>query len=121
MLAILISLASNLAALLIAERLINTWIPSGFSVTHEWIGLAIVVALLTVANSFILPILRFVLKPLIWLTLGILGFALNGVLIYLVDIFSTGLTINGLVPLVLATVVIGATNATISYLTKAFK
>lgn len=116
MLAILISLASNLAALLIAERLIT-----GFSVTHDWVGLAIVVVLLAVANSLILPILRFVLKPLIWLTLGILGFVLNGVLIYLVDIFSTGLTINGLVPLVLATVVIGATNATISYLTQAFK
>ncbi len=116
MLAILISLASNLAALLIAERLIT-----GFSVTHDWVGLAIVVVLLTVANSFILPMLRFVLKPLIWLTLGLLGFALNGVLIYLVDIFSTGLTINGLVPLVLATVVIGAVNATIGYLTKAFK
>ena len=115
MVSIIIGLVSNLVALLVAERLIT-----GFSVTHDWMGLAIVVVLLTVANAIVLPILRFMLKPLIWLTLGILGFVLNGVLIYLVDIFSTGLTINGLVPLILATVVIGATNATIGYLASIF-
>lgn len=112
----MIGLGSNLAALLAAEYLIT-----GFSVTDDWMGIAIVVLLLTLANSFVLPILRFMLKPLIWLTLGILGFVLNGVLIYLVDIFSSGLTISGLIPLVLATVVIGAVNATISLAAKAFK
>lgn len=116
MLSILIGLGSNLAALLAAEYLID-----GFAVTDDWMGIAIVVLLLTLANSFVLPILRFMLKPLIWLTLGILGFVLNGVLIYLVDIFSSGLTISGLIPLVLATVVIGAVNATISFGAKAFK
>lgn len=116
MIRIALSLVSNLAALLIAERLIT-----GFSVTNDWIGIAIVVALLTIANSIILPIIRFTLKPLIWLTAGLLGFVVSGLLIYLVDIASEGITIDGLVPLVLATIVIGAVNATIAFFTKAFK
>lgn len=116
MLSIVISLASNLAALLIAGRVI-----SGFSVTSDWVGIGIVVVLLAIANSLVLPILRTILKPLVWLTFGLLGFILNGLLIYGVDKLSTGLTIDGIVPLVLATVVIGAVNATISYVTKIFK
>ncbi len=115
MVRILIGLVSNLAALLAAEYLIT-----GFSVTNDWAGLAIVVGLFTLANSFVLPILRFMLKPLIWLTLGLLNFALNGVLIYVVDIVSDGITIDGLIPLLLATVVMGAVNATIAYGAKAF-
>ncbi|TSC83288.1 MAG: hypothetical protein G01um101419_118, partial [Parcubacteria group bacterium Gr01-1014_19] len=45
---------------------------------------------------------------------------LNGVLIYVVDIVSDGITIDGLIPLLLATVVMGAVNATIAYGAKAF-
>ena len=99
---IIIGLVSNLVAILLAEYLIT-----GF--------------LFTIANSFILPILRFVFKPLIWLTAGLLALAFNGLLIYIVDILSAGITISGPIPLILATIVIGMVNATFAYGAKAFK
>lgn len=113
---IIIGLISNLAAILLAEYLI-----SGFQVVNNWQGFAIVVILFTIANSFVLPMLRFVLKPLIWLTAGLLALALNAALIYIVDILSAGITISGLIPLILATIVIGMVNATFAYGAKAFK
>ena len=113
---IIIGLISNLAAILLAEYLI-----SGFQVVNNWQGFAIVVILFTIANSFVLPMLRFVLKPLIWLTAGLLALALNAALIYIVDILSAGITISGLIPLILATIVIGMVTATFAYGAKAFK
>ncbi|KKU77083.1 MAG: hypothetical protein UY12_C0023G0015 [Parcubacteria group bacterium GW2011_GWA2_47_8b] len=113
---IIIGLVSNLVAILLAEYLIT-----GFQVVNDWKGFAIVVILFTIANSFILPILRFVFKPLIWLTAGLLALAFNGLLIYIVDILSAGITISGPIPLILATIVIGMVNATFAYGAKAFK
>lgn len=113
---VIIGLISNWLALMAAERLI-----ADFHVVDDWIGLITVVALFTLANSLVLPAARIILKPLLWLTLGLGSFVLNGALIYLVDIYSEGITINGFLPLILATVVIGAINATISYITKILK
>jgi putative membrane protein len=113
---LLINLGSNLAAILAAEYFV-----AGFHVSHEPVGLAIVVILFTIVNSLILPIIRFILKPLIWLTLGLLALVINGALIYFVDKLSDSITIEGLVPLMLATVIIGMVNATVAYGAKVFK
>lgn len=113
---IIVGLISNWLALMAAEYLI-----SGFSVVDDLLGLITVVALFTLANSLILPALRIILKPLFWLTLGLGPLVLNGVLIYLVDIYSEGITISGFVPLLLATVVVGAVNATVGYAVKILK
>lgn len=113
---IIVGLVSNWLALMAAEYLI-----SGFHVVDDLVGLVTVVALFTLANSIILPAVRIILKPLLWLTLGLGSFVLNGALIYLVDIYSEGITIDGFVALLLATVVVGAVNATIGYITKILK
>ena len=107
---------SNLAAILITEYFVP-----GFQVTHDPVGLAVVVALFMVANSIILPVLRTVLKPLIWLTAGLLGIALNGILLYIVDKLSEGITISGLSALIISTIVIGVVNATLSYGARIFR
>ena len=109
-------LISNLAAILITEYFVP-----GFQVTHDPVGLAVVVALFMVANSIILPVLRTVLKPLIWLTAGLLGIALNGILLYIVDKLSEGITISGLSALIISTIVIGVVNATLSYGARIFR
>lgn len=116
MLKLIINLGSNLAALLAAEYLIE-----GFEVTNDWLGLAIVVVMFTIANSLILPMVRMILKPLIWLTMGLLGVALNGILIFFIDKLSDGITISGLTALLLGTLVIGVVNATIAYGARVFK
>lgn len=115
MLKLIIALISNLAAVLVAE-----YVVIGFNVTDNIVGFAIVVALLTVANSFFLPMLRFIAKPFSWLTLGLLPFILNGALIYAVDFISGGITISGLLPLLYATVIIGIINALFALGAKAF-
>ena len=112
---LILSLVSNTVAILVTEYLVTN-----FHVTHDPIGFIIVVALFTLANSIVLPVLRTILKPLIWLTAGLLGVALNGILLYVVDKLSDGLTINGLSALLVATLIIGVVNATISYGAKIF-
>lgn len=107
----LISLVSNAIAIFAAEYFVP-----GFEVTNDWSGLAIVVLLFTAANSLVLPVLRFILKPLIWLTLGLFSLVINGALIYVVDILSEGITISGLLPLLLATIIIGLINAIFSWI-----
>lgn len=113
---VIIALGSNFLALWLSEYLV-----SGFHVTDDVLSFIIVLLLFTVANSLILPMANFVLKPLRILTLGLLGLILNAVLIYAVDFLSEGLTIEGIVPLLLATIIVGAVNGTIAYGTKAFK
>lgn len=116
MLRLIIALASNLVAILAAEYLIE-----GFEVTNDWVGFSIVVLLFTIANSLILPMLRLILKPLIWLTLGLGAVIINGALIYAVDILSEGITISGFTALLLATILIGLINAFFALGAKAFK
>lgn len=116
MLRLLIALISNAVAILAAKYFVT-----GFEVTSDYVGFAVLVVLFTVANSLILPMLRFILKPLIWLTLGLGAVVINGVLIYIVDILSNSITISGLIPLLLATVIIGLVNAIFALGAKAFK
>ena len=113
---IIIALISNFAAIFIAEYLVKD-----FQVTNDPIGVAIIVILFSIANNFFLPMLRFVFKPLSWLTLGLFPVLLNGLLIYVVDFLSDGITINGLLPLVYATIIIGIVNAFFAWGAKAFK
>lgn len=115
MLKLLIALVSNLAAILTAKYLV-----AGFEVTNDLVKLAILVVLFTIANSLILPMLRMIFKPFIGITLGLLAVALNGVLIYIIDIISDSITISGFIPLVLATIIIGLVNAIFALGAKAF-
>lgn len=115
MLKLIIALISNLTAVLVAKYLVI-----GFDVTNNIAGFAIVVALFTIANSFLLPMLRFIAKPFSWLTLGVLPLILNGVLIYAVDFISAGITINGLLSLLFATIIIGIINALFALGARAF-
>lgn len=116
MLRIIIALISNFIAVLVAEYFVT-----GFRTTDDPIGLAIVVILFAVANSFFLPMFRFIFKPLSWVTLGLFPVILNGILIYLVDFISDSITISGLLPLIYATIIFGIINAFFVLGMKAFK
>ena len=73
----------------------------------DWLTAALI---LTAINVFVRPLLKFLFGPLIVLTLGTFMFVINLITIYLLDKFSTTLTINGLVPLFWATVIISLIN-----------
>ncbi len=81
---------------------------TGFSVTHDPSGLIILSAIFTVLQFFLKPILRILFLPLIFLTLGLFTLVINALLLFALDIWSPHLTIDGLVPLLVATLVITA-------------
>ncbi|MDP2696200.1 MAG: phage holin family protein [bacterium] len=113
---IIMALLSNWLALWLSDKYIVN-----FDVVNETTPFVIVVILLAIANSFFLPMLRFMFKPFIWLTAGLLAVVLNGAMIYLVDFFSDSITINGLLPLLYATILFGVINALFALGAQAFK
>lgn len=113
---LVIGFASNLVALLVSAYFL-----AGFEITDDWVGRLIVALLFTLANSIILPVARAIVSPISWLTFGLLPVLINGILIYAVDIFSDGITINGILPLVVATIIFGMINATFAFTAKILK
>lgn len=101
----LFSLFSNLLAFIIAKTYIV-----GFMVTGELRQLLIVVAVFTVINTFIRPILKLILGPIIILTFGLGILVVNALMLYLLDYFSKNVIIQGLEPLAYATLIISAVN-----------
>ncbi|MEK7573949.1 MAG: phage holin family protein [Patescibacteria group bacterium] len=110
---IILFIVVNALALLIAARFVKDFIFEG-----NLTALLTAAVILTLGNTFIRPLLKFVLAPLINLTFGVLAIAINASFIYLLDKFSPSLIINGLKPLILATVIISLVNIVANFLTK---
>ncbi len=102
---LIFSLLANLVALLAAAYLVT-----GFNVEFSLRGLVTVTAALTIINFIIRPILKLILTPLIIITLGLFTLVINAALLLALDFYLGNLTIEGLVPLVLATLVISFVN-----------
>jgi putative membrane protein len=66
--------------------------------------------LLTIINIFVRPILKLILSPVIFLTLGLGMILVNGLVIYLLDILSPNIRIEGLVPLIYVTLIFTVVN-----------
>lgn len=87
----------------------------GFVFDGDFIDLLVAAAIFTAIHTFVKPVLKLLFGPLILLTFGLFIFVLNAVALYLLDIFSTALTIQGYLPLVIATIVIGIINSIVSF------
>jgi putative membrane protein len=107
---LILSFISNLVAILAANYYLL-----GFSVTKTAEGFAIVAALLTALNVFLKPLLKLILSPLIILTFGLFVLVLNAALLAALDFFSAHLTIDGLRPLLYATILITAVNVIMNF------
>lgn len=106
LLAILIfQVFSNSIAILAA----NHFIP-GFIFTGNFVNLLFASLIFTLINLIIKPVLKLILTPFIILTFGLLIIAVNAFFLYLIDILEKTLTINGIIPLLLATLLIGLVN-----------
>jgi putative membrane protein len=64
---------------------------------------AIVIGLI---NAFIRPVLQLLSLPVTFVTLGLFSFVLNGILLWLASVIVPGFTMNGLVALILAPIVL---------------
>ena len=92
----------NAVALYVAAALIE-----GFSVSGDLMTLAVLGAILTALNMVIRPIVKFFLGPFIVLTFGLFIIVVNALMLWLLDFMSANLTIQGYLPLLLATLLVG--------------
>ena len=79
---------------------------------------ALAVALLTVANLFLRPIIRLALGPILLITFGLGSVLVNAVTIYLLDFMVSAVTITGLVALLLTAAVVTVVNLVLSLLSR---
>lgn len=91
---------------------------AGFIFTGNLTELAIAAFVFTLINTFLRPFVKMILGPFVVLTFGLFTIVINAAMLYLLDIWSPALTIQGYVPLLLATLIIGFINATLSLATK---
>ncbi|KKU35544.1 MAG: putative membrane protein, partial [Candidatus Wolfebacteria bacterium GW2011_GWC2_46_275] len=109
----LFSIFSNLLAFLIAIKFVEGFTIADGSTTLFGISVPVlvaVVALFTVINLFIRPIIKLILSPIIILTFGLGILVVNALMLYLLDYFSKNVTIQGLEPLAYATLIISVVN-----------
>ena len=102
---IIFSIASNMVALFAA----SAFIPE-FSATNDFVALAGAAAILAVLNLVLRPVLKLFFGPLMVLTLGLFSIVVNGLLLYVLDIVSSAVTIQGYVALLLGALVVSLVN-----------
>ncbi len=109
----IIAIAVNGLAIWLADRYI-----AGFASTADLgrlIGLALT---LTLLNYLIKPVLKLILSPVIFLTLGVGIILVNAIILYLLDFLSVSISIDGISALLLATLLIGLVNFAFHFVTK---
>ncbi len=105
----IIHVIANMIALLAANYFV-----SGFSFSGDFYSLVVVSALFALIQMVIKPILRLFSGPLIVLTFGLFSIVVNAILLYILDILSSDLTIQGYVPLLLGTLIVSIAHMVIS-------
>lgn len=96
---------SNAIALWVAAHIVD-----GFWIQPSLATYLQVIIVFTLLNLFIRPILKLLLSPLILITLGLGIIIVNALMLYLLGWALSSIVIAGLVPLIYATLIIGAVN-----------
>lgn len=110
---------SNGIAILIAANLVV-----GFVFNGDLYGLAIAAVVLSIINTFIRPIVKMVLGPILVLTFGLFIIVINAISIFLVPYllnalgFGSPIVIQGYLPLLFATLIISAVNLIVGFAAK---
>ncbi len=102
---VIIQIISNLVAIYAAVNLV-----SGVSFSGGFEDLLIAAGILSLINIFIRPILKLIFGPIIVITLGLFILVINVLSIKILDIVSDPLTIQGYMPLFLASLIVGIVN-----------
>ncbi len=102
---ILIKIGLNAGAIYLA---IN-YVP-GATFTGTWKEYAIFGFTAMMVNWLIKPILKFITKPLIWLTLGFFSIVINMLILYGLDYYFPNLQIEGLIALFWSSLIFAAAN-----------
>ncbi len=105
---------SNLIAIILAGQFI-----AGFEVVSSpFENLLLAAATFTVINWFIRPLLKMILSPIIFLTLGLFTLVINAGMLYLLDILSVNVNISGTESLIYGTLLITGVNILLHFSAK---
>lgn len=109
---ILLALIGNAFALLLAQAVVP-----GFTLSPNFFDILIIALILTALNFFLKPILKLIFGPIIILTLGLGSLLVNMIIVYILDILSKGITIQGnlLLSLFLVSIILGVVNIIIHW------
>lgn len=102
----LIAIVGNAIGLLVAVWLIPRFIPDGITFTGNFLQLLIAGAVIGIVNGILRPIIRLLSLPLLLVTAGLFGIIINLGLVWFADFLLDDLSIHGIVPLVLTTVIL---------------
>ncbi len=102
---LLFSFFSNIVALYGAAYFVP-----GFIVSPPVQNFLIAAAALGALNVFIRPIIRALMTPLVWLTLGLGIIAVNMIMLKILDFILSQITIQGLFPLFWSALIVGIVN-----------
>jgi putative membrane protein len=105
----IILIFSNIIGLMASSYFIKDFIFEG-----DFIDLLITAAVFTLINLIFRPILKLLFGPVIVLTMGVFIIVVNALTIYVLDIISEQLTIQGYLPLLIATIIFGVINTIIN-------
>jgi putative membrane protein len=111
---------SNAIAILIAANVV-----AGFVFNGDLVSLVIAAVVLSAINTFVRPVIKMVLGPILVLTFGLFIIVINAISIFLVPYllnalgFSSPIAINGYLPLLFATLIISAVNLIVGFAAKA--
>jgi putative membrane protein len=103
--------AINSASIYLASNLIPGFTFEGDLFILVGIGLA-----LAAFQLFIYPVIKILAFPLVLLSLGFFGFIVNVVVLWGIAYYIPQLTIDGIVPLILGSVVLSTSNLLFSWL-----
>lgn len=109
---IIVALVLNALALFITSKIVP-----GFSVTDTTSTLLAAIVL-GVVNTFIKPVLSFVTAPLSIVTLGLFGFVVNAVVLFIVSNIVPGFKVDGWTAAILGAVVLSIAGTVLSSLLK---
>ena len=101
----LAKIAVNTLAIWVAD-----WLLGGMSVTGSWKAYLLAGVALALLNTFVRPILKLLTLPIAFLTLGLFGIVLNGLMLYLAAQLTGSIAFAGLGTLALATLIVTAVN-----------
>ncbi len=110
---IIFSYFSNLLALFLA----GTYI-AGFAITSNFTDLLIVAGIFTLINWFIRPLIKMLLSPIVFLTMGLFTLVINAGMLKLLTILSTNVSIVGTESLIYATLLITGVNILLHFSAK---
>lgn len=104
---------SNLLALILAGNFIL-----GFAITSNFTDLLIAAGTFTLINWLVRPLVRALLSPIVFLTLGLFTLVINAGMLYLLDILSVNVTLSGTEPLIYGTLLITGVNIVLHFSAK---